>query len=222
MNHRNHSPNVVLEFSAVFLALFFAVIIAFTGCSSTHPAKAPAAKPTATAATNAPASSETLKLREGDSLKLSFPGAPNLNTSVSIRRDGKISPPLVGEVEAAGLTPPELEAKLKELYKPQLLTGDVNVEVLSSTFPVFVTGAVIRPGKLLLDHPTTAVEAIMEAGGPDYNKANLKGVRVTRNINGEVQHFTLNLKAVLTGSSTKVFYLKPSDIIYVPEKFSFY
>src|SRR6516162_5189532 len=58
-------------------------------------------------------------LREGDSVRISFPGAPNLNTVQQIKRDGRIGLQLVGEVQAAGLTANQLEKELLKLYGPQ-------------------------------------------------------------------------------------------------------
>ena len=161
---------------------------------------------------------EVLTLLEGDVLKISFPGAPNLDTTQQIRRDGVIALSLVGEVEAAGLTPKELEERLEELYAPQLVSKEVNVTVVSSAFTVFVIGAVVNPEKIQSNRPLTALEAIMEAGGFDQAKANLKTVTVIRHEHGEVQHYTLNLKLVLDGKQSKPFYLKSSDIIYVRER----
>ena len=181
----------------------------------------------ATAGTNEmmsaiPPQARTITLRPGDVVQISFPGAPNLNATQQIRRDGKITLSLVGEVDAAGLTPAELEKKLVDLYSSQLVDKQVNVTVTSSSFPVFVTGAVQRPGKVLSDHPITALEAIMEAGGFDYNRANLKAVKVIRNNNGHMENFKLNLKEVLAGNESNPFYLKPSDIVYVPERFTWF
>jgi protein involved in polysaccharide export with SLBB domain len=85
-----------------------------------------------------------------------------------------------------------------------------------------VTGAVLRPGKIMSNRPITALEAIMEAGGVDYAKANLKAVTVTRLEGGQFKTYTLNLKLVLDGQQTKPFYLKPSDIVKVPERFSWF
>jgi protein involved in polysaccharide export with SLBB domain len=85
-----------------------------------------------------------------------------------------------------------------------------------------VTGAVLRPGKVTSDHPLSALEAIMEAGGPDYTKANLKAVTVIRHEDGKTQNYTLNLRNVLKGQSAEPFYLKPSDIVYVPERFTWF
>ena len=170
----------------------------------------------------AAANSDEIVLREGDVLKISFPGAPTLNTSVQIRRDGRISLPTVGEYKAAGLTPNALETALVKLYENQLQAKEVRVSVESSSFAVYVTGAVLRPGKVTSDRPITALEAIMEAGGFDYTKANLKKVRVIRHENGRTEHFTLNLKRVLNAQDSDQFNLKPGDIVYVPERFSWF
>jgi polysaccharide biosynthesis/export protein len=165
---------------------------------------------------------EEIILREGDVVKISFPGAPSLDTTQQIRRDGKIVMPLTGETKAAGLTPAELETNIIELYASQLTTKEAIVNIESSTFPVFVTGAVLHPGKVLSDHPMSALEAIMEAGGFDYETANLKAVKVIRQENGHMQNYNLNLKPVMQGKKSEPFYLKPSDIIYVPEKFTWF
>src|ERR1022692_4520736 len=119
-----------------------------------------------------PPHSEKIVLREGDVLKITFPGSANLDTAQPIRRDGKLNLPLVGEVEAAGLTPDDLQKKLVALYASQISSKEITVQVQSSTFPVFVTGAVVKPGKVLSDHPMTALEAVMEAGGFNYDTAN--------------------------------------------------
>jgi polysaccharide export outer membrane protein len=166
--------------------------------------------------------SEIITLQEGDDLKISFPGSASLDTTQQIRRDGKISLPLVGEIQAAGETPDDLQQNLINLYAPQISSKEVIVTVESSAFPVYVTGCVIRPGKISSDRPMTALEAVMEAGGFDYEKANLRNVRVIRNEDGVSKSYTLNLKMALNGNEDKPFYLKPSDIVYVPERFSWF
>jgi polysaccharide export outer membrane protein len=166
--------------------------------------------------------SDLVNLREGDVLKISFPGSPTLDTTQPIRRDGKITLPLVGEVDAAGMPPSTLESKLVDLYAPQLSSKQVTVEVVSSSFPVYVTGMVLRPGEILSDHPITALEAVMEAGGFDYTKANAKNVVVIRREGNIMKNYRLNLKAVLQGEQSEPFYLKPDDIVYVPERFSMF
>ena len=162
---------------------------------------------------------DPIVLREGDSVRISFPGAPNLNTVQQIKRDGRIALQLVGEVQAAGLTAKQLETELLKLYGPQLQTKEVTVAVENSTFTVYVTGAVLRPGKITPDRPISVLEAVLEAGGFDPAKANQKAVTIIRNENGQSSHYKVNLKRVLDGEDTEVFALKPGDIVYVPERF---
>ncbi len=96
------------------------------------------------AETNAPTHSETIILREGDVLRITFPTAPNLNTAgATIRRDGNVSLTLVGDVKAAGKTLAQLKEDILTLYKDQTDSKEVTVELASSLFPVFVTGAVL-------------------------------------------------------------------------------
>ena len=165
--------------------------------------------------------SESLILREGDTLQITFPGSPNLNTVQQIRRDGKISLPMVGEVKAAGLTPSDLEKQLVKLYEPQLVTKEVNVAVQSSTYFVFITGAVARPGRAMFDRPITALEAVIDAG-VDYSKANLKDVTVIRRQSGHEERRHLNLKKELQKGGGEPFLLQPSDIVYVRERFTWF
>jgi len=165
---------------------------------------------------------EVITLREGDVLKISFPANANLNTTQPIRRDGMISMPLVGEVKAVGKTPTELEKDLADLYSTQLLSKEITVEVQSSSFPVYVSGSVLRPGKVISDHPITALEAVMEAGGYDNTKANLKGVTIIRHEGNSTRNYIVNLKRVVDGKPSESFYLKPGDIVIVPERFSWF
>ena len=165
---------------------------------------------------------QTQTLRAGDVVKISFPRTPTLDTTQQIRRDGKLNLYLVGEVQAANQSPIELENQLLELYASQLVSKEVRVTVVSSSFAVFVTGAVLRPGKITPDRTLTAFEAIMEAGGFDDAKADSKAVTVIRNESGQIKHYTVNLKAVLQGKPVEPFYLQAYDVVYVPERFSWF
>jgi polysaccharide export outer membrane protein len=165
--------------------------------------------------------SAPLLLREGDSLRVSFPGAPTLNTVQQIRRDGYITLPLVGEFKAAGLTPGQVEQELLKLYDPYIQVKVIDVSMESSIFAVYVTGAVLRPGKIMSDRPISAMEAVAEAG-IDMAKSNLKKVRIIRREKGRTEYHILNLKQPLLGQPSESFELKPSDIIFVPERFSLF
>lgn len=168
-----------------------------------------------------PAKPGQLLLRESDVLRISFPGSPMLNTVQQIRRDGNISLQLVGEFKAAGRTTSQVEKELLKLYDAHLQVKEVSVAVETSTFAVYVTGSVLRPGKIMSDRPMSAMEAIVEAG-IDHAKANLKKVRVIRQENGRTEYHILNLRQTLLGKPAESFDLKPSDIIYVPERFALF
>jgi polysaccharide biosynthesis/export protein len=176
-----------------------------------------APEPPATAETN-----NSMVLREGDTVRIAFPGSPSLDTVQIIRRDGKISLEMVGEMKAAGLTPKELEAQLLKAYGDQLQVKEVTVTVQASIFTVYVTGAVMRPGKLMAERVMTPLEAVIEAG-IDPGKSNLKKVTVIRESeSGKTEIFNLNLHDVMIGRQTVPFILKSMDKIVVPEKFSFF
>src|SRR5438128_10397088 len=101
----------------------------------------------------------------GHVVKLTVSSAPELNQSQKVRVDGKLSLPLIGEVDAAGKTVGQLQSELIQLYKPQLKTPEVTVSLEGSITTVTVSGAVAKPAKFTFDRSTTVVQAIMEASG---------------------------------------------------------
>ena len=191
---------------AALSALVFVVIVPLSGCRGVTPLYDTDLVPYS-----------SVSLREGDTVIITFPGSPNLNATQQIRRDGKIDLQLVGEVMAAGRTPAELEKELLKLYEPQLVLKQVSVTLQSSSYPVFVSGSVVKPGKIMAERPLSDLEAIMEAGGFDPAKADMRNVIVFRHENGQVKRYKRNLKRVLEKKG-QLFYLRPGDIIYVPEK----
>jgi polysaccharide biosynthesis/export protein len=206
-------------FLRVTTSVVFAGLLAVigTGCQTAVPSFDPV-----TTQKIQPTTADPVTLKEGDTLRIEFPGAPNLNTRQQIRRDGKIVLSLVGEVTAVGKTQAELEKELIRLYASQIVSKEITVAVESSSFPIFVSGAVLRPGRITSDRPITALEAIIDAGF-DHSKANLKAVKIIRNVNGQPENIILDLDSVIKGKSKEPpFYLKPSDIIFVPEKFRWY
>jgi polysaccharide export outer membrane protein len=159
-------------------------------------------------------------LREGDVIQIAFEISTNLNVIQKVSIDGMVAMPVVGKIKALGKSPQELESVLEALYEPKLRGGRerITVTVASATAIVYVTGAVLRPGKVPLDRPLTALDALVEAGGPEPSRAKLTEVVVLRTDKGRRLKFILNLKRALKGDDDSLFYLEPFDIIYVPEK----
>src|SRR5207249_909199 len=155
-------------------------------------------------------------LASGDVVKLTFSAAPELNQSQKVRADGKLSLPLVGEVDAAGKTVGQLQGELIELYKSQLKTPEVTVSLETSLTTVVVSGAVNHPSKIAFERPTTVFQAIMEAGGPSAF-GTLKHVRLVRTVNGLQKSQVMNVQDTLVSQGTKPFYVRDGDVIYVPQ-----
>src|SRR5438874_5785744 len=155
-------------------------------------------------------------LASGDVVKLTFSSAPELNQSQKVRVDGKLSLPLVGEVDAAGKTVGQLQSELIQLYKSQLKTPEVTVSLEGSVTTVTVSGAVAKPGKVAFERPTTVFQAIMNAGGPN-EYGNLGHVRLHRIVNGVQKSQVFDLHGMLKGEDTKPFYVRDGDVIYVPQ-----
>src|SRR5882724_3930643 len=160
----------------------------------------------------------TNSLAEGDIVSISFQYSTNFNVVQKITLDGMLNLETVGPVKAAGRTVMELQTELARIYKPQVKDDVVTVKVIASADGIYLSGAVIRPGKIPMERPMTALEAIMEAGGFDPNRANLTQVIVLRLEQGKQKSYLLNLKRALRGQDEDPFYLKPFDIIHVPTK----
>jgi polysaccharide biosynthesis/export protein len=140
---------------------------------------------------------------------------PDVSRQVMVRPDGKITLQLLGEIQAAGLTPEALTQviydgllKLKTLDK-----SEVTVTVMQvNSRKYFVTGEVNRSGSYPLLVPTTVLEALVNAGG-FREFANLKKIKVMRK--GTVYHF--NYKEVIAGKKLEQnILLEPGDQIFVP------
>src|SRR5438094_6556044 len=155
-------------------------------------------------------------LASGDVVKLTFSSAPELNQSQKVRADGKLSLPLIGEVDAGGKTVGQLQSDLIQLYKPQLKTPEVTVSLEGSVTTVTVSGAVAKPARLTFERPTTVFQAIMQAGGPS-EYGTLRHVRLHRIVNGVQTSQVFDLHGMLKGEATKPFYVRDADAIYVPQ-----
>lgn len=159
----------------------------------------------------------------GDVLRITFPGAPNMNTQQSVQPNGTVGLPLGGSLMVRDKTTSTIEKELLELYGNQLVIKEVTVALESAGFPVLVSGAVQRPGRVQSTRSMTVLEAIVEAGGYVEGRANLKKVRVVRlEKDGTTRTLVVDLKKALSGETSEAVYVRPSDVINVPERFSFY
>ncbi len=161
---------------------------------------------------------EQLDLSAGDVVEISFYYTPELNVVQTIRPDGKIALKLIGEVSAKGRTPGELRAELLESYAKILKQPDITV-ITRSFYErrVYVGGFVMAPGVFDMPGPMTLLEAIIQAGGMNPTQAEVRNVVVIRHEGDRRYGYAVDLEHALQGSESQPFYLRPKDIVYVPQ-----
>jgi polysaccharide export outer membrane protein len=202
--------------TGVAILLIAVITLMLAGCQ-TSPQR-PTDDPKSHLSSPGTADYATNLLQQGDVVSITFQYSTNFNTTQKITIDGLLNLESVGQVKAAGTTAIELQAELAKLYKPQIKDDVVTVKLLAAASSVYVAGAVFKPGKIPMDRPLTVLEAVIEAGGYDPNRANLSGVTVLRITGGKQRTYHVNLKVVLQGQAEEPFYLRPFDIVNVPMK----
>jgi len=160
----------------------------------------------------------TFVIGNDDKLNINVWKDPELTKTVQVRPDGKISMPLIGELQATGRTPLQLEQEITEKLKTYMAQPDVTVIVEQINSEKFnVLGKVAKPGSYPLTTTTTVLDAIAEAGGfLDFAKQ--KDVYVLRPQpgGGEVR-LRFNYKDVIRGKHTEEnIRLEPRDTVVVP------
>jgi polysaccharide biosynthesis/export protein len=142
---------------------------------------------------------------------------PEISRTVPVRRDGKISLPLLNDLQAAGLTPTQLVAEIVEKLRATIVHPQVTVIVAQmSSLRIYILGQVTRAGAYPLVPDMTVMQALSIAGGfTPY--ANLKKIYVMRSENGASKIFPMNYKEVVSGHKPQQnIPLKPGDTIVVP------
>lgn len=211
-NHHNTLATASGTLSRLTAMAAYLITAAFmfvsVGCQSAGPA--------ALIPAEAAAFRSSGNLAAGDEISVTFSGAPELNTKQKIQANGKVSLPTIGDVSASGRSITSFQSQLTSMYQPHLQDPTVVVSLLNASAGVYVSGEVMRPGKLPLDRPMTALEAVMEAGG--FSKfANPKQVIVVRNEGGKNQRYVLNINDALSGADSRAFYVRPYDVLYVTQ-----
>jgi polysaccharide export outer membrane protein len=154
-----------------------------------------------------------------DRLGVSVWKEPELtNMSIPVRSDGKISLPLVGELQAAGRTPLQLESDISNRLKGYITVPEVTVIVQQINSKKYnMLGQVGKPGAYLLTLSTTVMDAIAAAGGfRDFAKT--KGVYILRqNPDGTQTRLNFNYKDFIKGKNlSQNIKIEPQDTIIVP------
>jgi polysaccharide export outer membrane protein len=142
---------------------------------------------------------------------------PEISRTVPVRRDGKISLPLLNDLQAAGLTPTQLSSEIVEKLRATIVHPQVTVIVAQmGSLRIYILGQVTRGGAYPLVPDMTVMQALSIAGGfTPY--ANVKKIHVMRKEKGTDRIFAVNYKEVMSGRKTEQnIQLKPGDTIVVP------
>jgi polysaccharide export outer membrane protein len=197
------------------LLLIAAVIPAHAQEASENqkPAKATAAVVGAKPATDDP----NYMIGAQDVLDISVWKEPEVSRVVPVRPDGKISLPLLNDVQAAGLTPSQLAAQLTESLKKFVANPQVTVIVTTiNSQRVYLLGEVARPGAYPLLPGMTILQALSSGGG-FTQFANTKKIYLLRKENGKQVKLPFNYKEVISGKNPEQnIPLKAGDTIVVP------
>ena len=153
-----------------------------------------------------------------DFLKIVVWKNPELTVEVPVRRDGKISVPLVDDVQAEGLTPEELKEVLTEALAEFVTAPDVTVIVQQiNSHMVTVIGGVARSGQISLVRQMRVLEAIATLGG--FNAwAKKDRIKIIRQVDNEMVEYVFDYGAFSAGKAPDSnLLLQPGDTVVVPE-----
>ena len=153
-----------------------------------------------------------------DALSINVWKEPELSVKdVTVRPDGKISMPLVGDIQASGFTPKQLQDRISERMKEFVAAPNVTVVVLRiASQSISIVGQVAKPGVYLLGSPMTVLELLARAGG-FREDAKTKKIAIVRKQEGRTTHFSFNYNQVSKGQNLQQnIILKNGDVVIVP------
>jgi polysaccharide biosynthesis/export protein len=195
------------------VAVVFALVLI---CSCT-PRISPLTEAQAAAAAVATPDQDKYLLGPEDAIEISVWKEPDLTKQLVVRPDGKITYPLIGEVQAAGKTVKQLQEEILKRLEKYVTDAHVTVILLKAqNYKIYVTGKVNKPGDFLTGKPVNVMQAISMAGGLTPF-ASPGSITVLRSIGGKEEAFSFNYKEVANGQFLEQNRtLLPGDVVVVP------
>jgi polysaccharide biosynthesis/export protein len=157
------------------------------------------------------------KIGAQDVLKIDVWREDQLTRTVPVRPDGKITLPLLNDIQAVGLAPMELAAAIRNELKKFITDPQVTVSVTEiNSRRIYVNGEVNKPGAYQLLPHMTVLQALSGSGG-FTTFARVKSIYVLRNVNGKAARIPFNYKEAINGKNVdQNIELQPGDVIVVP------
>ena len=198
---------------SIWAGLAALILISSIALAQDAPAAAPASDKTIAASSQA---GPEYVIGPEDVLHVAVWKEADLTATLPVRPDGKISLPLLNDVQAAGLTPQQLAASLTEKLKKYVADPHVTVVVTQiNSKRIYLTGEVLHAGVMTMLPNMTVMQALSSAGLSQF--ANTKRIYVLRNENGKQQKLPVNSRKLVKGEQIEQNYLlQPGDTIVVP------
>ena len=158
-------------------------------------------------------------IQVGDQLDVKFFYQPELNESLTVRPDGRISLQLVQELKIVGMTPSQLTEKLTKAYSAELAKPSITVIVKAfNAQRVFVDGEVNKAGLVAMIGPMTVLQSIAQGGGLKDTARTNEVIVVRRVAENKVASLVVNLDYAIDGTDMRQdILLQPNDIVFVPK-----
>ena len=204
-----------LKLACVVLLGFVTVAVWAQDDSDANAAK-PEKGPVPEAQPPAPSVPVDYTIGADDTLKISVWKEPEMSVNLPVRPDGKISMPLLDDMQAAGMTPMQLAGSIREKLKKYIADPRVTVVVTAmNSQRIYLLGEVNHPGPTALLPGMTVLQALSTAGFTQF--ANLKAIYLLRTQDGQQTKIPFNYKDAIKGRGTQQnLVLKPGDTLVVP------
>lgn len=201
-----------------WLAMVLTLVL--TACASSS---GPAGDPIPESMKAADQSEEDYRIGVDDQVAINVWGNPDLSVNLPVRPDGKVSMPLVGDVQVGGLTAEEVASNIQSKLSTYLRDPHVTVMLVGLRSHEFisrvrVTGAVQQQVSIPFRQGMTVLDAVLEAGGTT-EFASLGKTKLHRKVGADVQVFEVPLDRIMNeGDLSANVQLRPGDTITVPER----
>jgi polysaccharide export outer membrane protein len=195
-----------------FSAALTAAFLTLAGCAGT---------PQAPSANLAPTAAPAYLIGPGDALHIFVWDHPDLTTDVQVRPDGKISTPLVEDLEAAGKSPTalgrDIEDVLEQYVRSPVVTVIVQSFVGQTQQQVRVVGQAVMPQALQYREGMTVLDVVIAVGGlSEYAAGNR--ARIVRTVNGSSREIRVRLDELLNdGDIQQNVRMLPGDVLVIPQ-----
>jgi polysaccharide export outer membrane protein len=196
-----------------FVVLALVAVLGVAGCAAPSPTTSPAeARPTA----------PDYVIGPGDSLSVFVYRAPELSADLPVRPDGRLSLPLVPDIEAAGRTPTQLARQIEERLKEYVREPNVTVMVRSFVGPtnrqIRVIGEAAAPKALAYREGLSVLDVLIEVGGLTRYAAGNRAEIVRRDAAGTPRHIRVRLSDLLRdGDISQDVQMQPGDTLIIPQ-----